>query len=279
MSTEHLAALVANRRPAECALIVWIAEIAMTESKPANTHPLWEDVLSFGLGVLIVFSPMLASQPGTVAVTAVPPLPPEIGTAAGWFGAVQLVTTSIGLLIMFLAIAERMQLFERTEERAREWEEVLEGLLGATLIALPFVFGYSTEGTLRYWHYALGGAILLLAIIELRRDYVGDVARNWGIAGMERYRGLGDVELRQQLDSALAARKAAGEQVSSAKLGLKRADDLLRDAEDQVFRLEGEIAARQGGPQLATASAWPIVGGAMALTMAVSIAAYLKTLM
>ena len=251
----------------------------MTENKPAATHPLWEDVLSFGLGILIVFSPLLAREPGTEAVRAVPPLPPEIGTASGSIGAVQLASTLIGLFIISLAVAERIQLLAMVEERAREWEEVLEAILGATLIAMPFLFGYSMEGTLRYWHYALGGAVFLLAIIELRRDYVGDMARNWGVAGAERYSELSEGELRRQLANALAARKAADEQASSAKQDLSRADDLRRDAEGHVFRLEREIAAKSGEPQLADASAWPIVGGAMAITMAVSIAAYLKTLM
>ena len=53
---------------------------------------------------------------------------------------------------------------------------VLEAALGALLIALPFIFGYA--GGLRYWHFALGGIVYLLAILELRRDYVSDAARH-----------------------------------------------------------------------------------------------------
>lgn len=56
----------------------------------------------------------------------------------------------------------------------------------------------------------------------------------------EEHRELREAELRQQLADALAARKAADEKVSTAKHNLQRADDLLRDAEGWVFRLEGE---------------------------------------
>jgi hypothetical protein len=48
-----------------------------------------------------------------------------------------------------------------------------------------------------------------------------------------------EAELRQQLADALAARKAADEKLSTAKHNLKRADDLLGDAEAEVARLEG----------------------------------------
>jgi hypothetical protein len=125
-------------------------------SKPADSHPAWEDMLGFGLGVLIVLTPMLVTE--TVDET------------------VQLATTSIGLLILLSAFVERIQILEGAEERAREWEEVLQAVLGGALVGLPFLFGYSTGGTLRYWHYALGGMVFLLAIVELRRDYVSDAA-------------------------------------------------------------------------------------------------------
>ncbi len=95
---------------------------------------------------------------------------------------VQLATTFIGLLILCAAFAERIQVLEGAEEPSREWEEVLEAMLGAVLIAMPFLFGYAEAGTLRYWHFALGGIVFLLAIIELRRDYVGDIARISGHA-------------------------------------------------------------------------------------------------
>jgi hypothetical protein len=130
----------------------------MAEIKPTESHPAWEDMLGFGLGVLIVLTPMLVTEKVNESV--------------------QLATTAIGLLILIAAFIERMQIFEGAEERAREWEGILEAVLGAALIGMPFLFGYSTEGTLRYWHYALGGMVFLLAIVELRRDYVSDAARH-----------------------------------------------------------------------------------------------------
>jgi hypothetical protein len=48
-------------------------------------------------------------------------------------------------------------------------------------------------------------------------------------------------EFSQRLADALAAHKAADEKVSTAKQILKRADDLLHDANERVFRLEDEF--------------------------------------
>jgi uncharacterized membrane protein HdeD (DUF308 family) len=127
----------------------------MVENSGAETHPMWEDILSFGLGVMIVLTPYFTAD--AVSQT------------------VQLATTFIGLLVIIAAVAEQMQLFEGEPEPAREWEEVLQSFLGAALIALPFYFGYADSGTLRYWHFAFGAIVFLLAIIELRRDYVGDM--------------------------------------------------------------------------------------------------------
>jgi hypothetical protein len=39
------------------------------------------------------------------------------------------------------------------------------------LIASPFIFGYADAGTLRYWHFILGIAVVLLAVLELRQDW------------------------------------------------------------------------------------------------------------
>jgi hypothetical protein len=33
------------------------------------------------------------------------------------------------------------------------------------------MFGYADAGTLRYWHFMLGVAVALLAILELRQDW------------------------------------------------------------------------------------------------------------
>ena len=129
----------------------------MADIKSAGTHPAWEDWLGLGLGILVVLTPALSGD--AVSKT------------------VHLNTVFIGLLILLAAFQERLQLLERAEERSREWEELAEGALGGLLIASPFIFGYAAEGTLRFWHFALGGIVLLLAVYELWRDWTGDVAR------------------------------------------------------------------------------------------------------
>ena len=54
----------------------------------------------------------------------------------------------------------------------RRWEEGLETACGLWLIASPFIFGYADAGTLRYWHFVLGAAVVLLAVLELRQDWI-----------------------------------------------------------------------------------------------------------
>ena len=51
--------------------------------------------------------------------------------------------------------------------------------LGAWLIASPFIFAYA--GALSLWHYALGAAVILLAVLELWQD------RNASDADLARY--------------------------------------------------------------------------------------------
>jgi len=130
----------------------------MAENKHVATHPAWGDWLGMALGALIVLTPSL--------------------TADAVDKTVQLNTAFIGLVILFFAFVERIQSAEGAQEPAREWEEVLEAFFGAWLIALPFVYGYSNSGSLRFWHFALGAIVVLLAVYELRRDYVSDMERH-----------------------------------------------------------------------------------------------------
>ena len=108
-----------------------------------NVHYGWEDCVSIGLGAVIVLTSWIGtdvvSQP--VAVNA----------------------TIVGILVLALAASEVVDL--------HRWEESLEGLCGLWLIASPFVFGYADAGTLRYWHFVLGIAVTLLAVLELRQDW------------------------------------------------------------------------------------------------------------
>ena len=108
-----------------------------------NVHYGWEDCLSMALGALIVLTAWLVGDVGsqTVATNA----------------------TIVGILVLALAGSEVLDL--------RRWEESLEAVCGLWLIASPFVFGYANAGTLRYWHFVLGIAVVLLAVLELRQDW------------------------------------------------------------------------------------------------------------
>jgi hypothetical protein len=108
-----------------------------------NVHYIWEDCVSMGLGVLVILSSWILGDVGsqTVAANAV----------------------IIGLSVLALGAAEFLDL--------RRWEEGLETACGLWLIASPFIFGYADAGALRYWHFVLGAAIVLLAMLELRQDW------------------------------------------------------------------------------------------------------------
>ena len=89
---------------------------------------------------MIVFSPVLAGGNADVIV---------------------MITTGFcGVLITMLALLELMS-FQR-------WEEVLELICGAWMVASPFAFGYG--GALRTWHFALGGIVVALAMLEIWQD-------------------------------------------------------------------------------------------------------------
>jgi SPW repeat len=108
-----------------------------------NVHYVWEDCVSMGLGALIVLTSWMADD--AVSQTA----------AAN--------ATIVGILVLALGASEVVDL--------RRWEEGLEAACGLWLIASPFIFGYADSGTLRYWHFALGIAVVLLAALELRQDW------------------------------------------------------------------------------------------------------------
>ena len=108
-----------------------------------NVHYIWEDCLSMVLGALIVLTSWMVGDVGTptVAVNAV----------------------IVGILVLALGASEFLDL--------RRWEEGLEIACGLWLVASPFMFGYADAGTLRYWHFILGAAVVLLAALELRQDW------------------------------------------------------------------------------------------------------------
>ena len=108
-----------------------------------NVHYLWEDVLSMGLGALIILTSWMVGDPITQAAGA--------------------NAVIVGIVLLALGASEFLDL--------RRWEEGLEAACGLWLIASPFMFGYADTGTLRYWHFILGAAIVLLAVLELRQDW------------------------------------------------------------------------------------------------------------
>ena len=108
-----------------------------------NVHRSWEDWLSMLVGVLIGFSPWLAGQPDNPAV---------LGNSL-----------LVGLFVFGLA--------ELTYVSLTRWEEIGEIACGLWLIASPITFGYAESGALRYWHFLLGAAVVVLAALELRQDW------------------------------------------------------------------------------------------------------------
>ena len=115
----------------------------MTGIRILSVHYLWEDCVSMVLGVLIALTSWMVGDTGSQVVAA---------NAA-----------IIGILVLALGASEFLDL--------RRWEEGLETACGLWLIASPFIFGYADAGTLRYWHFALGAAVVLLAALELRQDW------------------------------------------------------------------------------------------------------------
>lgn len=103
-------------------------------------HRGWEDFCSAAIGVLIVLSPSLVTAEASTAVAI----------NAGL----------IGVVVTMLALLEIMSL--------ARWEEVLEFLCGLWVGLSPLIFGYG--GTLALAHFALGGAVIVLALFELWQD-------------------------------------------------------------------------------------------------------------
>ncbi len=115
----------------------------MTGIRLFNLHSVWEDCVGMALGAVIILTSWMVGDP--------------VSQAAGANAAI------VGLLVMALGAAEFLDL--------RRWEESLETACGLWLIASPFIFGYADSGTLRFWHFFLGAAVVLIALLELRQDW------------------------------------------------------------------------------------------------------------
>jgi hypothetical protein len=118
-------------------------EVIMTSIRLFNFHYVLEDCVSMILGILIVLTSWMLGDVGNQAVGA--------------------NAVIVGILVLALGASEFLDL--------RRWEEGLETACGLWLIASPFIFGYADAGTLRYWHFVLGAAVVLLAVLELRQDW------------------------------------------------------------------------------------------------------------
>lgn len=105
-----------------------------------NVHRTWEDWAGICLGVLIGLSPWFTGQQDSPGIA--------------WNAVL------VGLLVVMLNGLELVDL--------HRWEETGEIALGLWLIASPFIFTYGA--TLSYWHYGLGAAVALLAVLELWQD-------------------------------------------------------------------------------------------------------------
>jgi hypothetical protein len=121
----------------------------MSDFRFFDTHRTWEDWLGMLLGVLIVLSPWFPTQTSHEVVDADRSY-------------VILNTFTVGIIVFGLAQLEYFAL--------QRWEEVAGIVLGLGLIASPYIFGYSGDGLLRFYHSSLGSLVLLLAALQLWQD-------------------------------------------------------------------------------------------------------------
>lgn len=122
----------------------------MSDFRYFNTHRTWEDWLGMLLGVLIVLSPWFPSLASHEVVDA-------------QRGSVILNAFLVGILVFGVGQLEYSAL--------QRWEEVAGIVLGLWLIASPYIFGYSGDGMLRFYHSTLGSLVLLLSVLQLWQDW------------------------------------------------------------------------------------------------------------
>jgi len=108
-----------------------------------KTHRTWEDGAGLVLGLMIGLSPWFYDEPVVPGV---------------------LINTGLtGLAVLALAQLEIVHL--------RRWEEFAQLACGIWLTASPFVFHYEHQDHLRFWHWALGASVAVLALFELWQDW------------------------------------------------------------------------------------------------------------
>jgi hypothetical protein len=70
---------------------------------------------------------------------------------------------AVGLLVFGLSQLEYVAL--------QRWEEVTTILIGLWLIVSPYMFDYSGEGFLRFYHTGLGALVVLLGALQVWQDW------------------------------------------------------------------------------------------------------------
>jgi hypothetical protein len=112
----------------------------MAIRKKLTAHRSWEDWLLLALGALIFISPSFADS--------------------GYNGPPAASAVIVGLIIIFVAQLEIVAL--------SRWEEIINLICGAWIAAAPLVLGYNSQ--LRYWHFGLGGLVVIITLFELWQD-------------------------------------------------------------------------------------------------------------
>ena len=108
-----------------------------------TSHRSWEDWLLLALGALILFSPWFSDR--------------------GYNGPPAASALVVGLIMIFVAELEIVAL--------SRWEEIINLLCGAWIMAAPLVLQYGDW--LRIWHFGLGGLVVIITIVELWQDQRG----------------------------------------------------------------------------------------------------------
>jgi hypothetical protein len=121
-------------------------EVTMLRTAFLKRHRTWEDWVGMGLGVLILISPFAVNDQLEQAMT--------------------LNTLVTGLLVLIVSEIELLG-----AAAWETWEEVVSAAIGVWLMVSPFLFGYAAIGQLRFWHFALGALVALLAAVEFWQDW------------------------------------------------------------------------------------------------------------
>ncbi len=106
-----------------------------------KAHRSWEDWIIFSLGATLIVSPAFDPRHTSLAL---------------------LNAIVIGFLVLCLALSE-LSLMERWDERATL-------MFGVWMIVSPFMLGYFQDGSLWYWHTALGAGLAIMAALELWQE-------------------------------------------------------------------------------------------------------------